>query len=131
MAANVQPIFKSGALGGGAQFTDGDASTKKLICTAGTNGTRIDGLLISSNDTAAIDLEFYIYDGTTYHYIGYVNVPIGAGYPSVARVDGIVTLAPTNLKYIDFPSGSALYAACAATMTTAKTCDVVPQGGNY
>jgi hypothetical protein len=130
MAQNTSPIFELVPVVPGAQFTDADTTTKKTIETGGTNGTRIDSIMCSTNDTAAVNLAFYINDGAVDLYIGNVNVPIGSGYTTVARVDAMTTLSPT-LGYLVLPTDYILKANCVATMTAAKTTNVVAMGGDY
>lgn len=131
MPANTTgPIWELVPTDKGQQFTSGDTTTKKNIQTGGANGSRIDSIMCSTNDTAAVNLAFYINDGTTDFYIGNVNLPIGAGYTTVARVEALATLAPA-LGYLVLPSGHILKANCVATMTAAKTTDVVAMGGDY
>lgn len=130
MAAGTSPIFEAAVRVLGIQFTSADTTTAKSFGTIGANGTRIDSIMCSTNDTAAVNLAFYINDGSVDHYIGVVNVPIGSGYTTVARVEAMSTLAPV-LGYLVIPSGYLLKAGCVATMTAAKTTDVVAMGGDY
>lgn len=131
MAANTSPIFELTVTNGSPQtFASGDASNKKTLVTGGTNGTRIDSIMCSTDDTTAVNLAFYISISGTDYYIGNVNLPIGSGYTTVARVDAISTLAPV-LGYLALPASALLKANCVATMTTAKTTTVVPMGGDF
>lgn len=131
MAANTSPIFERNPLCGTPQtFAIGDTTTKKTIWTAGTDGGRIDSIMCSTDDTTAVNLAFYISISSTDYYIGNVNVPIGSGYTTVARVDAMSTLAPI-LGYLALPPAALLRCNCVATMTTAKTTTVVPMGGDY
>lgn len=130
MAANTSPIFELTVKNAGVQFTSADTTTKKSIQTGGTNATRIDTIMCSTNDTVAVNLAFYINDTVTDFYIGNVNLPIGAGYTTIARVDAMTTLSPT-LGYLVLPSGYILKVNCVATMTAAKTTDVIASGGDY
>ena len=130
MAANTSPIFELTTTDDGVQFTSTDTTAKKSIQTGGTNGTRIDAIYVSTNDTAAVNLAFYINDTVTDFYIGNVVVAIGSGYTTVARVDAMATLSP-RLGYLVLPSGYILKANCVATMTAAKTTDVLATGGDY
>lgn len=131
MAANTTgPIWELVATLKGAQFTSADTTAKKSLQTGGTNGTRIDSIMCSTNDTTTVNLAFYINDGATDFYIGNVNLPIGAGYTTVARVDAISTLSPI-LGYLVLPSGYILKVNCVATMTAAKTTDIAAMGGDY
>lgn len=130
MAAGTTPIFEAATGLAGVQFTSTDTTTKKTVKAGASNGTRIDSLMCSTNDTTAVNLAFYLNDGSTDFYIGVVNLPIGSGYTTVARVEALTTLAPA-LGYLVIPSGWTLKAACVATMTAAKTTDVVAMGGDY
>ena len=130
MAAGTSPIFEAAVRVLGIQFTSTDTTTSKSFGTIGTNGTRIDSIMCSTNDTAAVNLAFYINDGSTDHYIGVVALAIGSGYTTVARVEAMATLSP-SLGYLVIPSGYTLKAGCVATMTAAKTTDVVAMGGDY
>lgn len=130
MAANTSPIFEEIPTVKGVQFTSADTTTKKTIQTGGTDGTRIDSIMCSTDDTAAVNLMFYVNDGTTDLYLGNVNVPAGSGYTTVPRVEAISTLAPLT-GYLVLPSTFVLKAKCLATMTAAKTTDVVAMGGDY
>ena len=130
MAAGTSPIFEAAVRVLGIQFTSADASTGKSFGTIGANGTRIDSIMCSTNDTAAVNLAFWINDGSTDYYIGVVALPAGAGYTTVSRVEAMTTLSP-SLGYLVIPSGYTLKAGCVATMTAAKTTDVVAMGGDY
>jgi len=133
MAANTAPIFELVPIDKGVQFTSADTTTKKSIVTGGTNGTRIDSIPCSTNDTTAVNLAFYINDVNGANvdiYIGVVALAIGTGYTTVPRVDAITTLSPV-LGYLTLPVGAILKAACVATMTAAKTTDVLAMGGDY
>jgi hypothetical protein len=79
----------------------------------------------------AVNLAFYINDGATDHYIGVVNIPVGSGYTTVARVDALNTLAPANFKALVLKAGNVLKANCVATMSATVTTDLVAVGGDY
>lgn len=117
-----------------AQFTSADTTAKKTIATGATTGgaagSRVDSIMVSTNDTSAVNLAFYLATGGTDYYIGNVNIPIGSGYTTVARVDAIDTLSP-KLGYLFVPNGATLKCNCVATMTATKTTDVVPMGGDF
>ena len=130
MTQNVSPIFELVVTDKGVQFTDADTTTKKNIQTGGANGTRIDAIFCSTNDTVAVNLAFYINDGVTDFYIGNVNVPRGAGYTTVGRVEAMAVLSPV-LGYLVLPASYILKANCVATMTAAKITDVLAMGGDY
>jgi hypothetical protein len=130
MAQNTQAIFEMVLTAKGVSFASGDTTTKKTIQTGGANGTRIDEIFISTNDTADVNLAFYINDGATDYYIGNVYVPTGSGYTTEIRIDAIATLCP-SLGYLVLPYNYILKANCVATMTAAKITTVVAIGGDY
>ena len=130
--ANTSPIFEKNAVNGSPQtFASGDTTTKKTVLTADSaNGSRIDSLMCSTDDTTAVNLAFYISISGTDYYIGNVNLPIGAGYTTVDRVDAIAVLAPLT-GYLALQPSALLKCNCVATMTAAKTTTVVPMGGDF
>lgn len=135
MAANTSPIFEAApSIFTPVQFTSVDTTTKKTIATGLTTGnaagSRIDSIMVSSNDTAAVNLAFYLAIGGTDYYLRNVNVPIGAGYTTIAGVEAILTLSPI-LNYLVVPNGATLKVNCVATMTAAKVLDIVAMGGDY
>ena len=131
MAANTNPIFiDTPSNFAPKSFASGDTTTKKTIATGGADGSRVDSIMVSSDDTAAVNLAFYLNDGSTDYYIGNVNVPIGSGYTTVARVEAMQTLGPQT-GYLFVPNGWTLKCNCVATMTAAKICTVVASGGDY
>jgi len=132
MTANFKPIFELTPINAGVEFTDADTTDIKTIVTAGADGSRIDGILVSSNDTVAVNLAFHIDDGADVYYIGNVNVPIGSGYTTVVRVDAMTTLQPANQTFLQLKAGYILKCNCVATMTTAgRVTTVVAIGGDF
>lgn len=130
MAANTNPIFEMVPKIAANSFASGDTTTKKDIVTGDTDGTRIDSIMCSTDDTTAVNLAFYLTTGGTDYYIGNVNLPIGSGYTTVARVEALQTLAPQT-GYLWLASGDKIKANCVATMTAAKITTVVAMGGDY
>lgn len=135
MAANTSPIFKEAVDGKGVSFTSADTTAKKDVVDASNTTTYPDGILVEdinvcSDDTAAVNLMFYLNDGSTDYFLGNVNIPIGSGYTTVSLVKALRTLQP-DLNFMTIKSGYKLKAACLATMTAAKTLTVTWQGGPY
>lgn len=131
MPANTTgPIWELVPKNEAVSFASGDTTTKKTLVTAGTNGTRLDSIMCSTDDTTTVNLAFHLGDGTTDWYIGNVNLPIGAGYTTVARVEALATLAPA-LGYLIVEAGWTLKCNCVATMTAAKITTVASVGGEY
>lgn len=133
MAANSDPIFTLTPHIAGVEFTSSDTTTIKDVITGAANGTRLDTVTCSTNDTTAVDLGFYIQIGGsgTNYYLGNVHLPPGAGYGTVPGLDMINVLPLTTFKGLVLNSSDKLRCACAATMTAAKTTDVVALGGDF
>jgi hypothetical protein len=130
MAANTSPIFELAPFTKGDTLTSADTTVAKILVTGGTNGTRIDSLKCTTDDTAAVNLRFYIDNGGADLYLGVVALVAGAGYTTEAAVDGMTTLSPT-LGYLVLAPASELKVSCLATMTAAKITTVLAQGGDY
>jgi hypothetical protein len=132
MTINSSPVFKAALSNDSVTFTSADTTTKKILTGPFfyPNGLRIEDITICSDDTAAVNLAFYRFDGTTYFYIGNVLVPIGAGFTTVWAVPALrwPYLAQDN-GVIDLKEGWSLACNCVATMTAGKTCTVTVAGG--
>lgn len=106
-----------------------------------TIGSRIDHLVISTDDTTAVNVYIYILDGSTVIPLGIVNVPIQSGdLSTVASVDALsgigVTILGSKLdasgkRYIDLKAGALLKFAVKASMTAAKKLYVSASGADY
>ena len=130
MAANTSPIFELAPFLKGDTLDDGDTTVAITLITGAANGTRIDSLKCTTNDTAAVNLRFYIDNGGADLYLGVVLLAIGSGYTTVAPVEGMNILSPT-LGYLILANASELKVSCLATMTAAKVTTVLAQGGDY
>ena len=132
MPPNTNPIFELTVVSAGVQLTSTNTTDLQSVMTAGGNGTRIDGIFCSTDDTSAVNLAFYINDnGTDDWYIGNVLVPTGSGYTTVARVDALATLGIGSPKYLALTQNYSLKVACVATMTAGKTTTILVVGGDY
>jgi hypothetical protein len=103
-----------------------------LCFTAGSNDSDVKAILVTSNDTAAINLSLYITRGGVDYLLGCVNIPIAAG--TNGTVPGIDLLAAAGMaglpldtvgkRYIPMKTGDTLKVGPIVTMTAAKTCTV-------
>jgi hypothetical protein len=131
MAANTAPVFQLKPLTDTPQtFVNADGTTVKTLVAGATDGTRVDSISVCSNDTAAVALNFHLNNGSTDFYIGVVNIPIGAGYTTIGKVDAMTTLAPL-MGYLWIPTGWSLKCGCLGAVTAAKTVTVTAHGGVY
>jgi len=66
-------------VGATAIGVDGSAADAKAVYTAGAFGGIVYSLMISTNDTTAVNAIIYKLDGATVKHLGMVNIPVGAG----------------------------------------------------
>jgi hypothetical protein len=88
-------------VGSGTALTAGTlgSNTNGVTCfTAGAYGAIVESLVISTDDTAAVNVYFYIYRGTTVIPLGIVNVPVQSG--DLATVSNIDALAGSGITLI-------------------------------
>lgn len=131
MPANTNPIFVLTPISTPVSFASGDTTAKKTLYTAGANGGRVDGISVCSDDSAAINMNFYVTIGGTDYYIGVVNIPIGSGYTTVVKVDALPVLVPASQNFLYLPAAAILKSACLVTMTAGRICTVVPFCGDF
>jgi hypothetical protein len=112
------------------------------VYTAGAYGGRVESLVASSDDTAAVNVFVYLKDGSSNIYpLGIVNVPLSSGNSgTVANVDlllgsGVTLLGTcvdaTGKRYIPVPATWTLKVSVLANMTAAKKCHVVATGFDF
>jgi hypothetical protein len=140
MAVTATPIFAQTIKSWATQFVTATSTTKTLIAAGGTNGSQITSLTLSSTDTAAMNMLFFLYDGTTYHQLMEINIPANSGNASNATppVDafrnnyaaGLQVDAMGN-KILNLPTGWSLYGSMAVAITAAKAVEAIAQGGDY
>lgn len=130
MAANTTPIFPATPHIAAQTFANSDGTSEKTVITAGANGTLLQAIVISSNDTVDHTASFWLNDGTTDHYLGAVAVPHGSGYTTVARVSAMGTLAPFGTT-IQLPTSWLLKAAMDVAVTSADVVTILASGGDY
>jgi hypothetical protein len=124
-------------VGATALGVDGIAADAKVCYTAGSFGGIVESLLVSSNDTAAVNMLVYILSGSTVHPLGIVNIPINSGNAAaVLNVDAINSIQglPINSaykKYIPLMAGMTLKVAVLAAMTANKSLWVKATGVDF
>jgi len=135
MVANTSPIFVLTANLAEVTFVNADSTTPKDLISAGTDGTKVLGIAVTSDDTSAVNLELYVHDGTTAYLVGTVRVATLSGTDgAVAAVD---LLDAEALPWLDadgeffIPTGYKLQVAPLAAVTTAKTVTIVCFAGDY
>jgi hypothetical protein len=143
-APNTTPIVPGTLRSFVVAFTPSDTTTaKSAYAPTGTNGARIDSICVTSTDTAARDLQLFLYKGGTSYLIGTVSIPAGAGNTSAVNpvellaqsgntgLIGLVAKDPYGNSVLWLDSSTTLYAAMGATITTAKQVTITGLAGEY
>lgn len=138
-AVGVLNAASAGALG-----VDTNGVTVYLAPSpAGAIGTRVESLIINTNDTAIVNVFVYILDtdNTTVIPLGIVNVPASSGNSaSVSSLDALSSSSITLLGikrdntgkyYFDLAPAQTLKVSVLANMTAGKKCWVTASGGSY
>lgn len=115
------------------QILPADTTGNKTIATAGTNGTKILAIMVTSSDTTARDIQLKRTVGGTDHVISTFSIPITAGFinstPSVnlfnhPQMPNLPRDSNGN-PFIQLESGSTLTVASLTTVTAAKIINIV------
>lgn len=142
MAVNTEPIFVGSPLNNTAntQFADtivpADTTDVMDIVNGATDGTLVQDLIATTDDTSDVEVLIYLYDGGVSRQIGQVNVPAGSGTAvatasvSLLNVTNIPSLNKRDDGALLLASGQKLQVSASATITAAKVLTVTALGGN-
>lgn len=140
MTMTATPVFPQTIKNYAVQILPADTTTKKTLCAGATNGTRIEAITIASTDTAARDVQFFLYNGTTSFLLATVAVPANSGNTSLLpQIDALRGAMTTGFSYdangnrnLLVMTGWTLQVAVLTTVTTAKEVDIVcTAAGDY
>ncbi len=130
-----RPIFPDTIKNAALDIENADSTTAQDLLTAGTNGSRINSISVTSNDTADIDLIINYNDGTTDYGIGRVTIPVGAGTDgstppvSILNIIDMPFLAEDLSYYLQ--GTNKITIAAVTAVTAAMTIQVVATYGDY
>jgi len=128
----------------GSAWTPSSSTTTNLISlvTAGSNGSRVTSLILSTTDTSANNVYLVLNAGGAggvLSIIGQVNVPIGAGtVASTLSVDALLSTTVVGLpidnngkRYIHMQASDVLYFGTIASVTSGKILFATAMYENY
>lgn len=139
MAGTATPIFPQLIQNWLARIQNSDASGLISVVAGGTNGSKIESLIVSSTDTSARDINIYMTNGAVDYLLTTISIPINSGNTNaIPPVDilrsgqfpGLARDSNGN-PYIYVENGSTLKIAATTTVTTAKIIAALAQGGDY
>jgi hypothetical protein len=127
---NTKPTFPYQPQAATVNIANGDGQTLKTVCTPGSNGSKIIGLIATSTDTSARDVTVYRTNSAVDYPLGTTTVPITAG--TIAATNGVNLLTniaglPTDSDgnpFIYLISGDTLRVEALTTVTAAKNISV-------
>ena len=137
MPTNTTPIFPAVIITPSVQILPADVSNYKTVVIAGANGSRLDNLICTSDDTSARVLQFAINDGATDYVLGQVNIPLTSGIDGAGTVKGVSIINSINFPGIKDDGAIYLKASYTlkvkslTTVTSAKQINIIGFGGDY
>jgi hypothetical protein len=119
------------------EIANADASGLKTVVTAGANGSKVVGLMLSSSDTTARDVTWGISRGGTFYPLGTATVAITAG--QIAATAGVNAFAARpglpvdndGQPYVLLQSGDTLDIKALTTVTSAKAISAAAVFGDF
>jgi len=139
MAVTATPAYPQSVQNWILQLTPTQTTTSTLFITAGTNGTKVELINVTSTDTTARDVIVNIFNSSTNYQISQISIPITAGTINSTPSVNLLTNSQfaslprdTNGNpYIYLASGYNLYIAMGTTITTAKVVTLIAHGVNF
>ena len=129
------PMFPGAIKTHTGSISDTTGTSLITLVTAGSNGTRIDSISATSDDTVDAILTIYHSDGTTDFILGTLTVSAGSGTDgSTPSVD---ILNQTDLPFLRddlalyLENGHSLKLGVSAVLSTGKKIDFVSICGDY
>tara|TARA_R110000868_G_scaffold405638_1_gene685229 strand:+ start:818 stop:1270 length:453 start_codon:yes stop_codon:yes gene_type:complete len=126
---------------GAFTFAANSSTTTNLVSLygAGTNGSTIESIMVSSTDTSARDLILLIMISSVLYPITTLSIPATAGFTNAiapidlfrnAQVPGLSFDVNGNRQLI-LPASSQLYVGTLVGVTAAKQISVLAMGGDF
>ena len=130
MSANTTPIFTGTVVQAALALTSATTTTAQTLIAAGTNGTRLDNITLTTTDTASNWYTLSLLISGVSYPIGQVYVSAGSGTnSSMPAVNLLQILLGGPSMYLAY--GTTLQVAPATTITSAKTTYVTCNGGTF
>jgi hypothetical protein len=115
----------------GANYANADGTTAKTVFTAASGGSRIDAIVVSTNDTAANKLVVGLVKSATTYYLGTYSFSASGDGTAYVATD-ILTLIPgLGALGLVLKTGDTLTIAMVNSVTAVKTTSVVVLGGDF
>ncbi len=129
--ATPQPAF--------AQILPADTTTLKTLVTAGSSGSKVTGLMLTSSDTADRIVQVWVTRSAVDYLLATISVPLTSGF--VATIAPVSAMNQFNMPglpidndgqpYILLKNGDVLKIACTTTVTAAKIIHAMAQAADF
>jgi hypothetical protein len=123
----------------GVSFVNADGVANKTLVTAGANDSVVKSIMVTSSDTAVVNLKVSVGDGVTDRVIGTVAVPIASGTNGAAASVDLLNAASlpglpldqNGKRILPLQTGYLVKVAPLVALTAAKNVDVVAVVEDY
>jgi hypothetical protein len=123
----------------GVSFVNADGAANKTIVTAGVNDSVVKSIMVTSSDTAVVNLKVSVSDGVTSRIIGVVAVAIASGTNGAAASVDLLNAASlpglpldqNGKRILPLQAGYLVQVAPLVAVTAAKNVDVVAVVEDY
>lgn len=139
MSVTATPIFPQTVQSLANQIANATTTTLVTLYTAGTNGSRIENVSITSTNVANNNIQIYANNATANYLLGTVQVLANSGQTN--SVPTISLFAATNFlslnkdsngnPYMYLATGFKLVANSTTSLVTGNTINFFTQGGDY
>lgn len=135
MAVTATPIYPQTHKNAVLSIVNATGTSVTTLYAAGTNGSKVEGIYVTSTDTSARDLAIYYVVSATNYQLGQISIPITAGTLNTAPSINLLTSTqlsglPRDVNgnpYLYLASGTTLSIAAPVAVTTAKAINIIAQ----
>ena len=137
MAVTASPVFVQTPKVTQITIVPADTTAQKVVCTAGANGTKVVGLIASSDDAAVMNVQIWIKRSATSILLGTGRIAIASGTDgAVANVNllSAITGLPVDndgQPYLYLVSGDTLECAVLVAVTAGDTIYITCIHGDF
>jgi hypothetical protein len=117
MAVTATPIFPQSLKNTAMTITAAETQTYKTAYTAGTNGSKIEAMFLTSNDTSNRDISINLTISAVNYQLTLVQVPLSAGQTNAIPPVNVLTHANVGVFPLDALGNPFIYLASGTTLT--------------
>lgn len=116
MSFTYQPFFAASLNLGNLKLTNANGTTVETVATGSTNGTKIEGMVVSQNSTSALSAQLWITVSSVAYLLCTVTIPANAGNTAGTPPVNMLTSANCPGLPLDANGNPYLYLANSATL---------------